>query len=136
MSLPVVLQLINDELSSRYSDLAKYEFVNGENFSFERVRELEIDLCEPEELKRIVKLIPDLNNLHCFNNAERGKWILNHIKNLCEAFTESAKTVQLVSIPLELREEESYREFFDLNLTQYAHKVEIFTRTPKFNLLE
>ena len=134
MSLPITLSLNNEELSYN-SELAKYEFVNDVNFSFERVRELEIELCEPEELKRIVKIIPDLTNLHCFNTS-RGKWILNHIRNLCEAFTESAKTLQVVSIPLELREEESYREFFDLNLTKYAQKVEIFTKTPKFNLLE
>ena len=133
MSLPSELQLWRSDSSS--AKMAKFEFLSEESFSFERVRELVIELCDPGELNRIAKMIPNLVSFYGFDDY-RSSWCLSHMANLCKALAESAATMEVISIPVELEESESYRQVLDLNPTKYAKKVEIFSKSMQNSLLE
>ena len=59
MVLPSKLVLKHDEFSN--VDVTVFPFINAENFNFDQVRALSLDGLNHHELKRIVKLFPNLN---------------------------------------------------------------------------
>lgn len=93
-----------------------------------------IDRCSTAELKRIIRLMPNLEEMYCFESRHRY-WLLDHLKACLETLKERGKVLKKLNVNLKLKPGESYRQVIDLHPTRFAKNLTIWCDKQEIDVI-